>query len=50
MLPPGFTVAGPVLVVTRSAAFTTVVTRAAGSEPLLLVRSGSVVPDVLAAM
>ncbi len=50
MPPPGATVAGPVLVVTRSAVFTTVVTRAAASDPLLLAGTGSVVPDVLAAM
>ena len=48
---PAFTVAGPVLVVTTSACSTTVVvTRAAGSEPLLLAGTGSAVLDVLAAM
>ncbi len=49
MAPP-FTVAGPALVVTTSATWITVVTRAAAADPLLLAGVGSTLVDVLAAM
>ena len=50
MLLPMVADAGPVLVVTTSVGLTVVVTRAAGSDPLLLFGLGSVVADELAEM